>query len=215
MAYLEKIRKRALQLRKSDKNLSAQNIADILCKEFPFPEIDPDKFSSRTVQYWLNEDKDIAAYPLAEEVKEHDRAVFKKLDRITNHQKFWEYFEKLRRGYDFPGKTADNLAKYYYYIQFEDYRYVSKNLQKLHEHFIKCLSDLGEFMFPHTFAMDGDKDWVKIHYPKPGDEHWRGYPEDELQQMFVEFDSKFRKLTDDADKAYRAYRAAIKNTLLV
>jgi len=212
MAYPPKLKKLAIQLH-IDEGLSAESIVYRLSKnaEWKSSKI-PDP---RTVRLWFERERDIPEQALTDEIRERDRLVFKKLNKIMSHKNFWEYFYSLRAGAKFTSEVGNNISKYEYYAQFEDYKFVYKRLGKLHERFLKCLSDLEQFMFPHTFTMDGSPDRIKVHYPEFGDIHWRGYSEDELEQMFVEFESKFNKLIDNADRAYSTYRKTVKDTLII
>ncbi|MFC1872033.1 hypothetical protein ACFLYF_06535, partial [Chloroflexota bacterium] len=146
---------------------------------------------------------------------QHDRENFKKLDDITNEQQFYAYFYSLQAGHRFSSEIDHKLAKYDYFTQFEGYKYVNRDLQNLHEKFIECWATLDKHISPHTFPLDSDTSTLKVHFPVPGDEHWRWATEEKLNQLNEEFDSEFTKLTDNAEKAYSTYRAAIRDILYI
>ena len=138
MTKPQKIRERAFQLRKSDKNLSAENIAILLCKEFP-DELDPDKFSPRTVRLWLEKERDSHEQILTEEVRKYDKRVFKILDSIMNDKDFFEYFYLLSAGHSSHSSKINKLAKYCYYVQLESNKHVYPIFKSLFNDFFKKL----------------------------------------------------------------------------
>ncbi len=206
MAYSKKIQERALQLRKSDENLSANKITALLCEEFP-DDLDSDKFSSRTVQYWLKKEGYIQGSPLTEDIIRYDRNVFKKLDKIMNDKDFWEYFYSFKAGHSAHSKKLLKLAKYCYYTEFESYKHVYPMFKSLFSDFLKKLYDLERHIAPHSFPSDGNPDIVRV-MPYEHRKHWS-------EQEIEEFSNKFMELVDIAEKAYVKYRAAIRDTLYI
>lgn len=206
MAYSKKIKERALQLRKVDENLSAEKIAASLCKEFP-NDLDPDKFSPRTVRLWLEKEINIQECTLTDEVREYDKKVFKKLDKMMNDKDFWEYFYLLKAGHSSHHKKIDKLAKYFYYTEFESHKHVYPVFKSLFNDFLKKFDDLEKHIIPHSFPVDGNPDLIRV-MPY---EHRKDMSEHE----FEDFTDRFMELVDIAEKAYIKYRAAIRDTLYI
>ena len=206
MAYSKKIKERALQLRKVDENLSAEKIAASLCKEFP-NDLDPDKFSSRTVRLWLGKEINIQECTLTDEVREYDKKVFKKLDKMMNDKDFWEYFYLLKAGHSSASKKIHKLAKYCYYTEFESYKHVYPMFKSLYSDFLKKFDDLERHITPHSFTADGNPDIIQV-MPYEHRKYMSGHE-------FQKYTDRFMELVDIAEKAYVKYRAAIRDNLYI
>jgi hypothetical protein len=206
MAYPTKVKERALQLRSSDKNLSAEKITAILCKEF-HNDLDPTRFSPRTVRLWLAKGRDVQEHALTKDVKEYDKKVFKRLDRMMNDKDFYEYFYLLKAGHSSYHDKIHKLSKYCYYTEFESYKHAYAPLKRLFSDFLKKLDDLAQYILPHSFTVDGNPNIIRV-MPY---EHRKYMSEDEFQ----EYIDRFMELIDIAEKAYIKYRAAIRDTLLI
>ena len=201
MAYPKKVKERALQLRDSDESISAEKISDILSKEFG------EDISPRTIRLWLEKERNIKECTLTEEVREYDKKVFKKLDRMMNDKDFYEYFYLLRAGHSSHCRKIEKLDKYSYYTQFESSKHVYPFFRTLFNDFLNKLGELERHTTPHSFADDGNREIIRV-MPY---EHRKYMSEDEFQ----EYTNKFMELVDIAEKAYIKYRAAIRDTLYI
>ncbi|MFC1962251.1 hypothetical protein ACFLWN_04335 [Chloroflexota bacterium] len=217
--YSEKIKIRALELRKEDNNRSARIITDILCDEFP-NELNPNKFSLRTVQLWLNEVKGKREQPTSDDVKEHDRQIFRKSNKIIDEVQLLSFLWPLDGEppicyYD-KGEKAEQFLRFFSY---EGNQYIDPRLKSTCNKLRNALTNLGIFIF-HEFRSPnridtGDEKYSRLIPSELAHMHYSGEGDMEDDPRYWEYYEELKKLQENCQSYVKQYRTKIRDLLLV
>ena len=144
---------------------------------------------------------------ITDEAKKHDIEVFKKLDEIMNDRDYFAFFFKMSAGHSISDEIAFKLDKFAFFANLESNKYCINSLKKSFNNFWDQYCDLEEYISIHTFTSDRESNTLEI-MPFV---HREGMTNSEVYDYF----NKLHKLIEATEKAYRQYRASIREILYI
>ena len=218
MGYRKKTIEQAKQL--ASKGFSARQIADRLSKDkdanINYGNIirSPDE---RTVRYWLKKERNIQEYPLTEEMREHDREVFKKSDEILNEDRLDKLINRLLIGNRYYFEEIVMLFRYVSFFEKESYKYVIPNLRQQCVRCCKMIDRLSHFIEIHSYYLEVDDDELGMkHKLIAGGDYDRFYNnliDGQIQKVERIFSNKADRIARECRDAYKEYRSIVRETL--
>jgi hypothetical protein len=212
MAYPKSLIERARKLSKEE-DLSAEVIADIFSKEAAHGKHNYEP-SARTIRNWLLKEKQSA---LASEqinlARRHDGEIFEKSESIMDEQDLRKIVKIFLKYNELTWHRDIQLESYLKFFDLESNQFIFKDLRNQSNQFLESLYNLRTFIIKNSHPLESTyasfELWITgLHHNK---DDW----DEETWQAYHQLEAKLHKLVDDADKAYRAYRAVVRGTLLL
>lgn len=212
MGYPKKIIERAIQL--ADEGHSAERIVELMSKETEWKDDIP---TARTVRNWLKKERYAQEYPLTEEMREHDREVFKKSDEILNEDRLDTLIHRLLIGNRYYFEEIVMLFRCASFFEKESNKYVIPNLRQQCVKCCKMIDRLSHFMELHSYYLGVKDDELGMKYKLIAggdyDRFYNNLKDGQIQKVERIFSNKADRIARECRDAYKEYRSAVRETL--
>ncbi len=165
----------------------------------------------------LTEEVDTEERALAEEMREHDREIFKKSDEILNEDRLDKLINRLLIGNRYYFEEVVMLFRYASFFEKESYKYVIPNLRQQCVRCCKMIDRLSHFIEIHSYYLEVEDDKLGRKYKLiAGGDYDRFYNKlkgGQIQKVERIFSNKADRIARECRDAYKEYRSIVRETL--
>jgi len=165
----------------------------------------------------LTEEVDTEEHALTEEMREHDREVFKKSDEILNEDRLDTLIHRLLIGNRYYFEEIVMLFRCASFFEKESNKYVIPNLRQQCVRCCKMIDRLSHFIEIHSYDLDVMDDELGMKYKLiAGGDYDRFYNnliDGQIQKVERIFSNKADRIARECRHAYKEYRSTVRETL--